>query len=110
LQVKTSGWEDTRSEQRVYVRRSSFRPRASTFLCVLGWNRRARLFAVECLLIPSEEVEGLARVEGEWLVLELEPGAGSHRRLDAYRLDLKGLGARVEWMLGPSGAFGATSP
>ncbi len=110
MQVKTSGWDETRTEQRVYMRRSSFRPRASTFLCVLGWNRQARRFAEECLLIPSEDIEGLARVEGEWLVLELEPGAGSHRRLDAYRLDLNDLGSRVESMVGPSGASGATSP
>jgi len=110
LQVKTSGWDKAGTEQRVYFRRSSFRPRASTFVCVPGWNRQARVFAGECLLIPSEDVEGLARAEGEWLVLELAPGASSHRRLDAYRLDLKDLGSRVESMVGPSGAFGATSP
>ncbi len=99
LQVKTSGWDEPRREERVYLRRSSFRPRASTYICVLGWNRPAHSFADECLLIPSVEIEGLARTEDEWLVLELEPGTEAHRRLDRYRADLRRLGAEVETML-----------
>src|SRR5438105_2610368 len=81
LQVKTAGWVSAQSEARVYVRRSSFRASASTSVCVLGWERPSREFARDCLLIPSLDIEGLARVEGEWLVLELEPGSLHHRRL-----------------------------
>ena len=36
LQVKTVGWDKAHLENRVYVRRSSFRPSPSTFVCVLG--------------------------------------------------------------------------
>jgi hypothetical protein len=95
LQVKTSGFDSSHLEERVYLRRSSFRPAASTFICVLGWDRDARRFAESCLLIPSLDVARLTRVESEWMVLELEPGSASHRRLDHYRVSLASLGASV---------------
>ena len=95
LQVKTAGWDRAHVETRVYVRRSSFRAAPSTFICVLGWEREAQRFAESCLLIPSEEIAALARVEGEWLVLELEPGSEAHRRLDGYRIPLSRLGEAV---------------
>ena len=100
LQVKTVGWDKAHLENRVYVRRSSFRSSASTFLCVLGWNRDSNRFEDDCLLIPSDDVAGLARVEGEWMMLELEPGGGRHRRLDQFRTSLPALGRSVESMLG----------
>jgi hypothetical protein len=99
LQVKTSGWDSEHVENRVYLRRSSFRPAPSTFVCVLGWDRDMNRFADDCLLIPSEDVEGIARVEGEWLVLELQPGSRTHRRLDGYRAELTALGRIVESLL-----------
>lgn len=92
LQVKTAGWDETHLEERVYLRRSSFRAARSTFVCVLSWDRHARRFAENALLIPSEDVAGLARAEGEWLVLELQPGSSKHRRLDRYRVPLDILG------------------
>jgi hypothetical protein len=100
LQVKTCGWDAEHLENRVHLRRSSFRPSPSTYLCVLGWNR-AGSFDDSCLLIPSLDVADIARVEGEWLVLELEPGAEHHRRLDEYRMGLSTLGATVEGLLRP---------
>src|SRR5690242_11123840 len=57
LQVKTSGSRSASTEERVYVRGSSFHARAETFVCVLGWDRAAREFAPDCLLIPSADVE-----------------------------------------------------
>ena len=99
LQVKTSGWSSGRVENRVHIRRSSFRPAESTFLCILSWDRERSEFAGDCLLMPSSDVAGLARVEGAWLVLELEPGATRHRHLDAYRAPLASLGSIVESML-----------
>ena len=99
LQVKTVGWDKAHLENRVYVRRSSFRPSPSTFICVLGWNRDEGRFEDDCLLIPSEELAGLARVQGEWMMLELEPGGVRHRRLDRYRESLLSLGSTVESML-----------
>jgi len=51
-------------------------------------------------VIASADIAGLARVEGEWLVLEVEPGSGRHRRLDRYASGLEVLGQTVEGMLG----------
>ena len=99
LQVKTVGWDRGHTENHVYVRRSSFRPAPSTSICVLGWNRDASRFEDDCLLIPSEEVPRLARVAGEWMVMEVEPGSTRHRRLDKYRVSLLSLGRTVESML-----------
>jgi hypothetical protein len=99
LQVKTSGWDAAHTEERFYLRRSSFRPASSTFICVLGWSREGRRFADDCLLLPSLDAKDVMRIEGEWLVLELEPGARSHRLVDRYRVELRDLGARVESML-----------
>ena len=99
LQVKTAGWDRDHMEERVYMRRSSFRSSPTTYVCVLGWDRSAGRFGDDCLLIPSEDVAGLARVEDEWLVLELEPGSAHHRRLDAYRVELTSLERSVEALL-----------
>lgn len=99
LQVKTVGWDKAHLENRVYVRRSSFRASPSTFVSVLGWNRDAGRFDDDLLLIPSEDVHRIARVEGEWMMLELEPGGTKHRRLDRYRTPLGALGRTVESML-----------
>jgi hypothetical protein len=99
LQVKTVGWDETHLENRVYVRRSSFRTSTSTFICVVGWNRDLGLFEDDCLFIPSVELADVARVEGEWMMLELVPGAMRHRRTDRYRVSLKSLGQTVESLL-----------
>jgi len=99
LQLKTVGWDRGHLENKVYVRRSSFRPAPSTYICVMGWNRDARRFEDDCLLIPSEELTSVARVEDEWMVLEVQPGSAKHRRLDRFRVSLLSLGSRVESML-----------
>jgi hypothetical protein len=99
LQVKTVGWDKEHLENRVYVRRSSFRSSASTFICVLGWNRDANLFEDDCLFIPSLELAEVARVEGEWMMIELVPGAMRHRRTDRYRVSLATLGQTVDSLL-----------
>jgi hypothetical protein len=100
LQVKTSGWDKKHLENRVYIRRSSFRPAPSTFICVMGWDRDEERFQDDCLLIPSPEIEQFTRVEGAWLVLELQPGSQHHRRLDVYRTLVGSLARTVESMLG----------
>lgn len=99
LQVKAVGWDRAHLENRVYVRRSSFRSSPSTFICVVGWDRDAARFEDDCLFIPSVELADVARVDGEWLVLELVPGAMRHRRTDRYRVSLLSLGQTVESML-----------
>jgi hypothetical protein len=99
IQVKTVGWDHEHLENRVYVRRASFRSSASTFICVLGWDRDAGLFEDDCLLIPSVEMPEIARAHGEWMELELVPGAMRHRRTDRYRKSLMSLGETVESLL-----------
>lgn len=99
LQVKTVGWDPGHLENKVYVRRSSFRPAPSTYVCVLGWNRESKRFEDDCLLMPSEEIAHVARVDGEWMVLEVEPGSTTHRRLDRYRVSLPSLATVVETRL-----------
>ena len=95
LQVKTAGWDASHLETRVYFRQSSFRAAPSTFVCVLGWERETHRFAKDVLLVPSKDIAGLARPEGEWLVLELQPGSPAHRHLDRYRVPLDLLGRAV---------------
>jgi hypothetical protein len=63
LQVKTIGWDQAHLENRIYFRRSSFRPSPTTFVTVLGWNRDAGRFEDDLLLIPSEDVAGIARIK-----------------------------------------------
>jgi hypothetical protein len=99
LQVKAVGWDHAHLENRVYVRRSSFRPSPSTYLCIVGWDRDACLFEDDCLFIPSVELADIARVEGEWMTLELVPGAMRHRRTDRYRVSLMSLGQTVDSLL-----------
>ncbi|MHB8612488.1 MAG: hypothetical protein ACYDAL_08675 [Candidatus Dormibacteraceae bacterium] len=99
LQVKTVGWDQAHLENRVYVRTSSFRTSPSTFICVVGWNRDSSRFEDDCLFIPSQELADVARVEGEWMMLELAPGARRHRRTDRYRGSLLSLGHMVESIL-----------
>jgi hypothetical protein len=99
LQVKTAGWDKEHAEERVYMRRSSFDPFPTTYVCVLMWDRSAARFGDDCLLIPSEDMVALVRVEGEWLVLEVQPGSAHHRRLDVYRTELALLGRSVEVLL-----------
>jgi hypothetical protein len=99
MQVKTVGWDAEHLENRVYIRRASFRSSASTFICVVGWNRDSGQFEDDCIFIPSVELPDIARAEGEWMMLELVPGAMRHRRTDRYRVSLLSLGLTVESML-----------
>jgi hypothetical protein len=99
MQVKTAGWDREHVENRVYFRRSSFRAAPSTHVCVLSWNRDEGRFEDRCLLIPSGDIAGIARIDGEWLVVELQPGSVHHRRLEVYRTPLALLGPAVEAML-----------
>src|SRR5260370_7691782 len=67
LRVKTAGWDREHAEERVYMRRSSFDPFPTTYVCVLMWDRSAARFGDDCLLIPSEDMVGLVQVEAEAL-------------------------------------------
>ena len=105
LQVKTAGWDSVHVENRVYFRRSSFRAAPTTWVCVLGWDRAARKFADDCLLMPSADVAGVARPEGDWLVVELEPGSARHRRLAPYVTPMAALAPAVEALFERPGGY-----
>jgi hypothetical protein len=103
LQVKTAGWDSAHAENRVYFRRSSFRAAPTTLVTILGWNRDASRFADECLVIPSADISEAARVEGQWMVLEVEPQSVRHRRLDRYRQPLAALSIHLQTRLQAGG-------
>jgi len=52
--------------------------------------------ASSTMLVPSLDIADIARVEGDFLVLELQPGSAAHRRLDRYRVRLDSLGSTVQ--------------
>jgi hypothetical protein len=66
---------------------------------VLAWDRNAGRFGEECLYIPSVEIASVSRVEGEWLVVELDPGSLRHHRLQAYSIALASLAQAVDSIL-----------
>lgn len=103
LQIKTVGIDSTHLTGAVMVLASSFRPSPTTYFVVLAWIREEARFSEECLLMPSEEVPGLAQPkesEGH-LRIEWTPGSRSHGRLDTYRRHLADLGSNVEALVAP---------
>jgi hypothetical protein len=50
----------------------------------------------------SDGVYTPVRVDGEWLVLEMQAGSAHHRRLDRYRTPLAALGRAAEALLAAS--------
>ena len=48
----------------------------------------------------ARDIASVTRVEGEWLVLEAQPGSPSHRRLDPYRIELARLGDEIVRLVG----------
>lgn len=96
LQVKT-GVVASSPPRRVHVtfRRASFRPAASTYAVVLAWMPDAGAFHGECLLVPTEELGGVAAADGSALELVWEPRSPRRTVLDPYRVRLEELGSLV---------------
>lgn len=97
VQVKCVGVGPAEPAATVAFRRSSWRPAQDLVAVVLAWGRETARFGPECLLIPSLEVEGLCRLEGDEMRFDYRPeGSG---RLERYRLPLEALTARLDGLL-----------
>jgi hypothetical protein len=57
IQVKTIGVDRQHREGTIDIDMASFRPSASTWVVGVAWDRDARRFRDECLVIPSLEVD-----------------------------------------------------
>lgn len=94
LQVKCVGVDGADPAPSVAFRRSSWRPAPDLYAVVLPWRRESGEFDAECLLIPSTEVQGLCRVEGNEMRFDYRPHGGG--RLRRFALPSAELPARLE--------------
>jgi hypothetical protein len=89
LQVKTVGVTRARLRATVNIRRSSFRPAASTYFVVLAWLRDEARFHDEILLIPSVHLRDFAHDDGYGhIAFEFDPGSATR---NVYRQGLANL-------------------
>ena len=99
LQVKT-GVVRSEPPMRVHVdvRRSSFVAAASTCVLVLAWipgEPSGGRFHPECLMVPSEELERVASVDGRVFEVVWQPGSPRRTVVDPYRFPLAEVGDLV---------------
>jgi hypothetical protein len=92
IQVKTSQLSEPNARRTILVNRSSFVPAPTTYVVAVAWIVPERRFHETCLVIPSEDIPGLASINGANYELHFRP-AGSNRssRLDRYRIPLESL-------------------
>ena len=91
LQIKTVGINAGDSAATVTVLASSLRVSPTTYFVVLAWLREAGRFHDECLVIPSEELRGIAAEDTYGHIkLEFRPGS-TKGRLARYRRPLSEL-------------------
>ena len=100
LQIKTVGIDKERQSATVAVLASSFRPAPTTYFVVLAWLREEGRFHDQGLLIPSEDLRGIAAGDAYGhLKFEFHPGSATQGRLDPYRHNLVDVGAEIEALL-----------
>jgi hypothetical protein len=77
------------------VRKATFVPSTTTWIVALAWIEESGGFAGDCLLVPSQDLPGIA-VDGDdrW-VLDFNPVHPEPTRFDAYRRNLADLGQLV---------------
>ena len=93
IQVKTSQLSVPNARSTILVNRSNFVPARTTFLVALAWIVPEHRFHETCLVIPSEEIPGLASINGPDYELHFHPaGSNMPSRLDPYRIPLESLG------------------
>jgi len=92
IQVKTAQLSEPNARSLILVNRSSFVPAPTTYVVAVAWMVPERRFHETCVVIPSEDVPGLASINGPNYELHFRP-AGSSRssRLDRYRIPLESL-------------------
>jgi hypothetical protein len=96
LQVKTAVPAEQYGEARIYIRKATFEPAASTSLVALAWLAEQRRFADECLLVPTKRLIEIAVDYGAHWVLDFHPHSQERGRLDPYRRPLSTLGQVAE--------------
>ena len=100
LQVKTVGIDSTRRSATVSVYASSFRPAPSTYFVVLAWLREEGRFHNECLLMPSEELLGVAAEDAYGHIkFEFDPDSTTEDMPDRFRLPRSSLPPTIENLL-----------
>jgi hypothetical protein len=93
LQVKTAVPDPERhGEAHLQIRKASFVPAPSTYLVGLAWLSEQKLFADECLVVPSDDVAAVGVDGGEHWVMNFRPHSQERGRLDPYRRRLSALG------------------
>jgi len=75
IQIKTIGVNAAHPSGTVSVLASSMRPSAATYFVVLAWHDDKRRFDDQCLLIPSTELDKIARPRGKHLSFDWHPGS-----------------------------------
>src|SRR5260370_34035740 len=77
IQVKTSQLSEPNARSTILVNRSDFVPAPTTFLAALAWIVPEHRFHETCLVIPSEDIPGLASISGHDYEFHFHP-AGSN--------------------------------
>src|SRR5437016_4436408 len=97
LQVKTGVPAEARGgEARIAIRKATLVAAASTYIAALAWMAEQRQFADEFLLIPTNDLAGIAVNDGVHLFLNFHPHSQERTRLDPYRRPLSDLGELAE--------------
>ncbi len=96
LQIKTISVDAARPDGTVSILASSYRPSATTYFVVPAWDKDERRFDDECLLIPSAELQKIARPSGSHLSFDWHPGSTSSTALNRFRRRLDSLSAALD--------------
>jgi len=97
LQVKTGVPAEARGgEARIAIRKATLVPASTTYIAALAWMADERQFADEFLLIPTNDLAGIAVDDGVHLFLNFHPRSQERTRLDPYRQLLSDLGQLAE--------------
>lgn len=93
IQVKTVGVDAAHPSASVTLLASSFQPSPSTYIVVLAWLREQSRFHEECLLIPSEDLHSIAKLNQSRGHIEFDwhPGSTGQSHLNKYRRELDDL-------------------
>jgi hypothetical protein len=94
LQVKTSVL-DRFGEAHFRVRKATFAPAPTTWIAGLAWIEEETRFSDECLLLPSDDLIGIAGDGGDRWVLNFNPVMPKRTPVDPYRRRLASLGELI---------------
>jgi len=95
LQVKAAVPAALYGEAHIHIQKATMVPAPSTSVVALAWLAEQRRFADECLLVPTQELLGVAIDDGTRWVLNFHPESPERTPLDPYRRRLADLGLLV---------------